>query len=441
MKKTTKIVAISIAAATLLSGAATFGANLAKRVDIYYRNIKISVDGKEFVPENEQRERVEPFIYDGTTYLPMRAVATAVGMDVSWDDKTNTVSITQKQPDSKENENQNDTKQDSVPDKQPQYEVTEKNGFHDEMEKKLLTFTEKSELDQEILVNVSGVPISAAAVRFAVKAAAYSYDNKTDAETLKMMEEEIDRYYRTNAAVVLLAQENGFDISQEQFTEELAGQYELLQSNYGDSFKEIIEAYTFQTTYYYFLNQYYNLLYNKIGDYLIETDGFADNIKKEVLAEMTSGEAPYVRAKHVLVLVDENATEQQKAEKKALAESILARARKGEDFDVLVKEYGEDPGMNTYPGGYYFTTGVMVEPFENATFALKEGEISDVVDASYGYHIILRLPLDDDAVKDTDEYRTMVNNRVAEFVYEKSQDLTVTYASNYEERYNDFKNN
>lgn len=93
----------------------------------------------------------------------------------------------------------------------------------------------------------------------------------------------------------------------------------------------------------------------------------------------------YVRAKHVLVLAENDADK--KAAKKE-AEKILALAKKGEDFDKLVESYGEDPGMAESPEGYVFTYGEMVPEFEKASFGLEEGEISDIVETAYGYHII-----------------------------------------------------
>lgn len=97
----------------------------------------------------------------------------------------------------------------------------------------------------------------------------------------------------------------------------------------------------------------------------------------------------YICAKHILV------------EDKALAEEILKKLNDGADFDALIKEYGIDPGMKQNPKGYIFTKGEMVEPFENAAFSLKEGEISGIVESSFGYHIIKREALSEasDGVK------------------------------------------
>jgi len=56
-----------------------------KTVQIFYNNIKIILDGEELIPKNVNGDIVDPFIMDGTTYLPVRAISEALGLDVEWD--------------------------------------------------------------------------------------------------------------------------------------------------------------------------------------------------------------------------------------------------------------------------------------------------------------------------------------------------------------------
>ena len=58
-----------------------------------YRDIHITLDGQELLPTDVNGNYVEPFILDGTTYLPVRGVASALGLEVSWDAETNTVAL------------------------------------------------------------------------------------------------------------------------------------------------------------------------------------------------------------------------------------------------------------------------------------------------------------------------------------------------------------
>ncbi len=121
----------------------------------------------------------------------------------------------------------------------------------------------------------------------------------------------------------------------------------------------------------------------------------------------------YVRAKHILILTqdpqtgeDLSKTEQAKAKSKI--EDIAKRLKKGEDFDALMNEFGQDPGIMQNPEGYVFTVGEMVPEFEEASFKLKEGEVSDIVETSYGYHIIKKEPL-----PPASEYiKTLIENEI-----------------------------
>ena len=93
--------------------------------------------------------------------------------------------------------------------------------------------------------------------------------------------------------------------------------------------------------------------------------------------------------RHILLLT-QGKSDAEKAEAYKRMEELLARARKGEDFAALAKEYSEDPGSKE-KGGLYedFERGAMVKPFEDAAFSVPVGEISDIVETDYGYHILL----------------------------------------------------
>ncbi|MBI9102765.1 MAG: peptidyl-prolyl cis-trans isomerase [Spirochaetales bacterium] len=95
-----------------------------------------------------------------------------------------------------------------------------------------------------------------------------------------------------------------------------------------------------------------------------------------------------VRARHILLLLEAGADEARKAEVYARIEVILEKAKAGEDFAELAKEYSEGPS-NVQGGDLgFFGRGAMVPPFDMAVFALEPGEISDIVETQFGYHII-----------------------------------------------------
>ena len=100
----------------------------------------------------------------------------------------------------------------------------------------------------------------------------------------------------------------------------------------------------------------------------------------------TKGES--ISARHILIMVAPNADDAKKAEAKAKIDEALKRARAGEDFAALAKEYSEDTTKEDGGNLGIIQKGQTVKPFEDAAFALKPGEISDIVETRFGYHII-----------------------------------------------------
>lgn len=96
-----------------------------------------------------------------------------------------------------------------------------------------------------------------------------------------------------------------------------------------------------------------------------------------------------VKVRHILLGFKGEMTDDQKKELRKQAEDVLKKAKGGDDFAKLATEYSDDPGSKTKGGELgYFPRGNMVPEFENAAFNLKQGEISDVIETPYGYHII-----------------------------------------------------
>ncbi|MCC6354329.1 MAG: peptidylprolyl isomerase [Verrucomicrobiae bacterium] len=96
-----------------------------------------------------------------------------------------------------------------------------------------------------------------------------------------------------------------------------------------------------------------------------------------------------VRARHILVLVDKDATEAERAEKKKVIDGALARVQGGEDFGAVAKTVSEDPGSKAQGGELPpFTRGKMVPEFEKFAFSLQPGQMSPVFSTQYGYHFL-----------------------------------------------------
>jgi peptidyl-prolyl cis-trans isomerase C len=137
--------------------------------------------------------------------------------------------------------------------------------------------------------------------------------------------------------------------------------------------------------------------------YLSDLDKNADKlVTDEEIANYYNdhlNEFEEVRARHILISTQPqppgpNAKpgEQPKAlskdEARKKAEEVLAKARKGEDFAALAKQYSDDSSSKEKGGEYTFGRGQMVPEFEKAAFSMKPGEISDLVETQFGYHII-----------------------------------------------------
>lgn len=96
-----------------------------------------------------------------------------------------------------------------------------------------------------------------------------------------------------------------------------------------------------------------------------------------------------IRASHILVLVDENATAEDTLKAYKKIEDIRKKALAGEDFDALAVQYSEDPSAKENKGDLgYFSAFRMVYPFENAAYNTPKGEISKVIRTRFGYHIL-----------------------------------------------------
>lgn len=140
-------------------------------------------------------------------------------------------------------------------------------------------------------------------------------------------------------------------------------------------------------------NRVYLDLFGGENPALVGTD---DEIKADISDN-------YRRVYHLLISYDHYASdedyedysdEERKAAALELAQDTLERIKNGEDIYELAQTIGDDPGMIDNEDGYLFTYNQMVAPFEEASFALEVGEISELVETDYGWHIILRLEQD-----------------------------------------------
>ncbi len=116
------------------------------------------------------------------------------------------------------------------------------------------------------------------------------------------------------------------------------------------------------------------------------------------------------RASHILVAVNKDASDADKAAAKAKAEKLLTALRKNpQEFAELAKKNSDDPGSAERGGDLdFFGKGMMVKPFEDAAFKLKQGELSDLVQSDFGFHIIKVTAIKPATTKSLDEVRNEI---------------------------------
>lgn len=142
-----------------------------------------------------------------------------------------------------------------------------------------------------------------------------------------------------------------------------------------------------------------------IDEYGMDGEKMAD---EDVLSY--ADENGMMAAKHILIATVDTSTmealsDEEITEKKQRADDLLAQLQAETDptaqdalFDELCAEYTEDTGFEYYPDGYVFVEGQMVTEFEDAVKAMEVGQLSGLVESDYGYHIIMRIPVDPDAI-------------------------------------------
>lgn len=95
-----------------------------------------------------------------------------------------------------------------------------------------------------------------------------------------------------------------------------------------------------------------------------------------------------VRARHILAKIGQDADDAAKTAARTKMEGVKKKLNSGEDFAKLASENSDCPSSKTGGDLDFFARGQMVKPFEEAAFAMNPGEISDIVETQFGYHII-----------------------------------------------------
>jgi peptidyl-prolyl cis-trans isomerase SurA len=127
---------------------------------------------------------------------------------------------------------------------------------------------------------------------------------------------------------------------------------------------------------------------------------------------------PKIRAKHILISYMNEDGKMDSASAKLTADSVLAAIEAGESFDELVQKYSDDTGTKDKMGDLgLFERRMMVKEFDEAAFNLEVGEISDLVQTNFGYHVIklLEKAQAEPFESDKENLKGMYNKQRAQF--------------------------
>ena len=269
--------------------------------------------------------------------------------------------------------------------------------------------TKANTLDGINLVTAGDYKASAAEYRY------YVFVNSGD-------EEKAASEIKTASALAKLIKDADITLTYEELGEFLLNYYMAHVQNYGGlSFYDALEGQNLTDALYAKLTTMNELFYYAI---LKECDTISeDAVYEYALAN------DYICAKHILI-----AKETEDAYRIALETNLKLLA--GEDFDTLLAALGQDPGMTTRKDGYFFTKGYMVAEFEEAAYALEEGALSEIVETSFGYHIIKRMPFDKQAFIESPDFITVKSNAGSALAYSKLNEtalaVTLEYAENFD---------
>jgi peptidyl-prolyl cis-trans isomerase D len=136
------------------------------------------------------------------------------------------------------------------------------------------------------------------------------------------------------------------------------------------------------------------------------------------------------RASHILFQLAADADEDTVNKTRAEAEKVLQQVRDGADFGKLAKQYSADPGSADKGGDLgYFPGGTMVPEFDKAVFAMKVGDVSDLVRTQFGFHIIKLTDIKASKIPPLDDVRAELikeikQHKIDDLYYEQLDQLT-----------------
>jgi peptidyl-prolyl cis-trans isomerase C len=130
-----------------------------------------------------------------------------------------------------------------------------------------------------------------------------------------------------------------------------------------------------------------------------------------------------VKARHILIQVPKETSDEDKKKLKEKADEVRKKVKAGEDFAKLAGDSSDDPGTKSKGGELgFFSKGSMVPAFEQAAFSLKPGEVSELVETEFGFHVI---KVDEKKEAVSEPFET-IKEKVTKQVLREKQEAKVT---------------
>lgn len=260
-------------------------------------------------------------------------------------------------------------------------------------------------------------------------------DENSDITLGEYLKEKTTTELKIASAIKKMADENNITITSKEEKELREEKTEYIDSLGGKSaFKKLLkENNTDEESYDKMAktDKLYELLYDNLyaeG----KLNDLTDEQKSQAKIEY---EDTYIKLKQVILTIvdlDTNKTLSETVinQKQALANTILEKAKSGQNFDELISKYSEDAEGKEPPYDLYYKKGELLEELENAVGTLDTGGISNVIKTKYAFHIIQRQALDD--AKLNDFYDEKRSEKLLEDIYKSLDQLSVIYQDEYD---------
>lgn len=240
-----------------------------------------------------------------------------------------------------------------------------------------------------------------------------------NADKLEVLKNTVLETIVHNRAIQLLADKHGIKLTDDE-KQEIADYVKSMKKSDEGFESEMESAYLTEYSFYYI--QTFTELWGKAYDHI--TSDVSGIIKSDDATVRADIPKKFRRVRYIMLEIDEDNKEQSRQN----IDYILSKAKAGESFTELVKNYCEDSNMvSSASDGYYYTVGQLQPEFEAAVDAIEIGEISEVVETSGYYFIIQRLDIDNAYVENNfSDFITMYKARVFnEMVAELEKTVTV----------------